>query len=219
MNEQQGREERRLIEVGWEGLSDCEVLTLLLLPGNHLLQARRKAQGLLEHVGPISRIKGKPYRSLKRSGLTHRQVLAVSAAFQLARRASLRAIPSNNSFHSSLEIFRYFRPVVADLKKECFWTLLFDGKNRVLRIVKISEGCLTRSMVHPREVFRPAIVEAAAAILFVHNHPSGEPRPSQEDIQITQRLVETGRVVGISVLDHVIMGRYRYFSFADEGMM
>ena len=97
--------------------------------------------------------------------------------------------------------------------------LLLDGKNRVIRVIRISEGSLTRSLVHPREVFRPAIREAAAGVLFVHNHPSGTPEPSQEDIQITRRLVETGKIVGIRVLDHVILGAYRYFSFADEGML
>ena len=89
----------------------------------------------------------------------------------------------------------------------------------MMRVLRVSEGSLTRSLVHPREVFRPAIKEAAAGILFVHNHPSGEPEPSREDIQITQRLVEGGRLLGIRVLDHVIIGSCRYFSFADEGML
>jgi len=123
------------------------------------------------------------------------------------------------SFRSSLQIFRYFSPRVQDLKKECFWNVLLDGKNRIQRVIRISEGSLTSSHVHPREVFRPAIREAAVGVLFVHNHPSGDPTPSQEDIQATRRLTKTGKVLGIRVLDHVVVGSFRYFSFADEGIL
>jgi DNA repair protein RadC len=105
------------------------------------------------------------------------------------------------------------------LRKECFWAVLLNGKNRFLKLVRVSEGSLTASLVHPREVFRPAILEAAAGLLCVHNHPSGDPAPSPEDLQITRRLVEVGRLIGIRVLDHVIVGENEYFSFADEGMI
>ena len=94
-----------------------------------------------------------------------------------------------------------------------------SGVNRILRVIRISEGSLTASLVHPREVFRPAIQEAAARILFVHNHPSGDPAPSQEDVEITRRLVQTGKIVGIQALDHVIIGAHTYFSFADQGLL
>jgi DNA repair protein RadC len=160
-----------------------------------------------------------PYGELRKLGLSHRRTLAFQAALQLARRASHRVICPGQSFRSSLEIFRYFKPRVHDLKKECFWNVLLDGKNRIQRVVKISEGSLTSSHVHPREVFRPAIRGAALGVLFVHNHPSGDPAPSQEDIQSTRRLAETGKILGIRVLDHVIIGHYRYFSFTDEGIL
>ncbi len=88
-----------------------------------------------------------------------------------------------------------------------------------MRVVRVSEGSLTSSIVHPREVFRPAIQQAAARVLFVHNHPSGDPAPSQEDIQITRRLVQTGEIVGIRALDHVVIGAHKYFSFADQGLL
>ena len=106
-----------------------------------------------------------------------------------------------------------------DLKKECFWAVLLDGKNRILKLVRISEGTLTSSLVHPREVFRPAIEEATSGVLLVHNHPSGDPGPSDEDRRITARLVETGKVVGIRVLDHVIVASDSYFSFADQNLL
>ena len=106
-----------------------------------------------------------------------------------------------------------------DLKKECFWAVLLDGKNRILKLVRISEGTLTSSLVHPREVFRSAIEEATSGVLLVHNHPSGDPAPSDANKRITTRLVETGRVVGIRVLDHVIIAADSYFSFADQNLL
>ena len=95
--------------------------------------------------------------------------------------------------------------------------LLLDAKNRKLKDVRVSEGSLTSSLVHPREVFQPIIRESAAAAILVHNHPSGDPMPSQEDLKITQRLREVGEVMGVHILDHLIIGKGRYISFVDDG--
>ncbi len=99
------------------------------------------------------------------------------------------------------------------------YVVLLTNKNRKIREVKISEGSLTASLVHPREVYNPVIRESAAAVVFVHNHPSGDPSPSPEDIAITARLKEVGEVMGIKVLDHVVIGHDRYFSFKEKGML
>jgi DNA repair protein RadC len=104
-------------------------------------------------------------------------------------------------------------------KRELFYVVLLNNKNRKIRDVKISEGSLTASLVHPREVYNPVIRESAAAVIFVHNHPSGDPAPSPEDIDLTKRLKEVGEVVGVRVLDHVVIGYDRYFSFSDKGML
>jgi DNA repair protein RadC len=106
-----------------------------------------------------------------------------------------------------------------DLKREIFKVVLVDAKNTVLREATVSEGSLTHSVVHPREVFSLAVREAAAGVLFLHNHPSGDPTPSPEDRQLTDRLAAAGRVLGIRVLDHLIIGDGRYISFADEGWL
>jgi DNA repair protein RadC len=100
-----------------------------------------------------------------------------------------------------------------------FKVVLLDGKNAIMKDVTISEGSLTLSIVHPREAFLPAIRESAAAVIFVHNHPSGDPEASPEDRALTQRLVSVGELVGIRVLDHVIVGDGRYVSFADQGWL
>ena len=110
-------------------------------------------------------------------------------------------------------------PQLAGKKREQFQVLLLDRKNRVTRDVMISQGSLTASIVHPREVFNPAIRDSAAAVIFVHNHPSGDPQPSPEDHTLTERLAEAGQLLGIPVLDHIIVGRDTYMSFADEGLL
>jgi DNA repair protein RadC len=209
----------RLLELGWDSLSDIELLALFLRPGLSELRAMHVAQKITETVESASRLFHLPYGDLRKLGLSHRRAIALQAASFLLQRSKRRIVCRGDSFRSSLDIYRYFRSRVQDLKKECFWNILLDGKNRIQKVTKISEGSLTSSHVHPREVFRPAIREAAVGVLFVHNHPSGDPAPSQEDMQATRRLVETGRILGIRVLDHVIIGNFSYFSFADEGLL
>lgn len=210
---------RRLLELGWESLSDVELFALFLNPGLSETRAMQAAQTILKTVASTRRFCRLSYGELRKLGLSHRRTLALQAALLLAKRAAHPLFCPGESFRSSLQIFRYFNPRVQNLKKECFWNVLLDGKNRIQRVIRISEGSLTSSHVHPREVFRPAIREAAVGVLFVHNHPSGDPTPSQEDIQATRRLTETGKVLGIRVLDHVVIGSFRYFSFADEGIL
>jgi len=210
---------RRLLELGWESLSDIELFALFLSPGLSDRRALQAANRILETAASPKRLCRLTYGELRELGLTHRRTLALQAAFLLARRSGRRVISPGESFRSSLQIFHYFKPRVQDLKKECFWNVLLNGKNRIQKVIRISEGSLTSSHVHPREVFRPAVTEAAVGVLFVHNHPSGDPTPSQEDIQSTRRLSETGKILGIRVLDHIIIGSYGYFSFADEGVL
>ncbi len=210
---------QRLFEVDWAALSELELLALLLGPGSQESRALCDAQRLLETVGCLQRLKEASYSELCSGGLSKKKALAVLAAIQLWRRATAIPLVSGQSFRSSLDIFRHFQTVVEGLKKECFWNILLDGKNRMLRVGRISEGSLTSSLVHPREVYRPAIREAAAGVVFVHNHPSGDPTPSREDVEITERLVKSGQLVGIRALDHVIMGTDQYFSFADQGLL
>jgi len=201
-------------------LGNEELLYLVLRLSGSGQKYRNQARLINEDTGNfyLQARKGH-WQYLVESGMSFRQSTAVLAAFELARRSNYKLLPLSNPFRSSRQIFEYFKPLTQDLKKECFWSVLLDGRNRIIRAVRISEGTLTSSLVHPREVFRPAIMEAAASMIFVHNHPTGEPDPSPEDISITRRLVEVGKVMGIAVLDHVIMGNCRHFSFADEGLL
>jgi DNA repair protein RadC len=120
---------------------------------------------------------------------------------------------------SSADLFKHFHPALRDVKHELFKVVLLDAKNIVIKETTVSEGSLTLSIVHPREVFAFAVRESAAAVIFLHNHPSGDPTPSPEDRRLTDRLATAGKLLGIRVLDHVIIGDSRYVSFADEGWM
>ena len=152
-------------------------------------------------------------------GLGRVTALRLAAAFALGRRVDGERAPRGRHLRESGEIFAYFHARLRDLKKERFITVLLDGKNRVIREDLVSEGILTASLVHPREVFAPAIRESAGGLVLVHNHPSGDPEPSAEDLEVTRRLCAVGELVGIRVLDHVIIGDGRYVSFLERGMI
>ncbi|MAE94776.1 MAG: hypothetical protein CL910_08965 [Deltaproteobacteria bacterium] len=115
------------------------------------------------------------------------------------------------------DVFRHFHPRLRDARQEQFLVVLLDGRHRVLGEARASEGTLTASLVHPREVFRPALREGAAAIVLVHNHPSGDPSPSTEDRAVTQRLVRAGELLGIQVLDHVVVAERGWRSLREDG--
>ena len=121
-------------------------------------------------------------------------------------------------FRCSNDIYRAFRQL-AEMPVESFLVVHLDSKNRMVGMTTCSIGIMTSSLVHPREVFRTAIANLTAGLIFIHNHPSGDPAPSDEDIQITRRLCEVGELIGIRCLDHIIIGSGRYFSFADQGLM
>ena len=120
----------------------------------------------------------------------------------------------------SEDVADFMRPLAANLDREHFWVLLLNGKNTVIGLNLVSVGCLTAALVHPREVFKPAILGNAAALILVHSHPSGDPAPSAEDIALTQRLSSAGELLGIRVVDHVVVGdEGAYCSLADQGAL
>lgn len=138
------------------------------------------------------------------------------AVLELARRALSPSSPQTEPVNSSLDVFETYRYLLADSPVEVFLAVLLDVKHRVLRCDRVSVGILNGSLIHPREVFASAVAERAAAVVLVHNHPSGDPSPSREDREVTQRLRSAGRIVGIPVLDHVIIGSCSFYSFREE---
>ena len=217
------RPRERLIKHGSTGMSDAQLLAIILRSGSREKSAVGLARDILFRFGTLQEVESAATAELAEiKGMGPAKTAQLKAAFELGRR--LMRSCSNVSetspfFKNSREVFEYYRPVFYGLKKERFLCALLDTKNRVFKENVVSEGTLTSSPVHPREVFRDAIKEAAAAVLFVHNHPSGDPSPSRDDINITKRLVETGNVVGIKVLDHLIISDSKYLSLMEKGYM
>lgn len=141
----------------------------------------------------------------------------LAGAFELARRLAERRLPRGLPFTSSGQVFEAFHERLRHLRVEQFWLVFLDAKNRVQREVMLSQGTLTNSLVHPRELFRLAIREAAVSVVLVHNHPSGDPEPSTEDQDLTRRLEAVGELVGIRVVDHIVIGDGAYVSFLERG--
>jgi DNA repair protein RadC len=175
---------------------------------------------LLERYGSLRALgTATPHELQAHHGLGPVTALRLTAALALGRRARAERLPRGRLLRESAEIFAAFHERLRDLKKERFVVVMLDCKNRVIREDLVSEGILTASLVHPREVFAPAIREAAAGIVLVHNHPSGDPEPSPEDHEVTARLCAVGELVGIRVLDHVIVGDGCYVSFLERGLI
>jgi DNA repair protein RadC len=143
----------------------------------------------------------------------------VPAAVELGRRIVSTPWPRGVRLRTSREVYDALAPRLRDLRREVFLVILLDGRNRRMDEVRVSEGSLSASIVHPREVFLPAVRASAAALIVAHNHPSGDPRPSPEDREVTWRLSEAGELLGIRLLDHLIVGETAYWSFADEGAL
>jgi len=140
----------------------------------------------------------------------------ITAALELGRRASAEIRHPGDRVRGPRDVFDRMEPRLRDLPQEEFHALLLSARHSVVREVFITRGILDASLIHPREVFRPAIAQSAAAIILVHNHPSGDPTPSAEDRAVTRQLADAGRAVGIPVLDHVVIGRGRYVSLAGD---
>lgn len=143
-----------------------------------------------------------------------------AALLEVCKRFTNQSVlQSGSAFTSSDMVYKYFRAEYVGSKKESFYTVLLDNKNKVITKCLISVGILNQSLVHPREVFVEAIKHSAASMILVHNHPSGVPTPSSQDINITRRLCEVGEIVGIQVLDHIIIGDSCHYSFVDRDIM
>lgn len=214
------RPRERLLTKGAESLSDAQLLAILLRTGRRESSAVQVAMDVLHRVDGVAGLARSGIKELCAiAGVGPAKAAQLKAALELGKRAMAAPLSTGTRVTSSADLFRHFHPSLRDLKHELFKVILLDAKNTVLKEATISEGSLTLSIVHPREVFALAIREAAAGVIFLHNHPSGDPAPSSEDRQLTDRLVAAGTLLGIRVLDHVIVGDGRYVSFADEGWL
>ncbi|MBI3357089.1 MAG: DNA repair protein RadC [Nitrospirae bacterium] len=214
------RPRERLLAKGADVLSDAQLLAILLRTGRRDFSAVQVAIELLDQVGGISGLAKSGVEELCMiQGVGIAKAAQLKAAVELGRRSIAAPLSTGTRVSSSADLFKHFHPMIRDVKHEIFKVVLLDAKNTVVKEATVSEGSLTLSVVHPREVFALAVRESAAGVIFLHNHPSGDPAPSVEDRQLTDRLVAAGKLLGIRVLDHLIIGDGRYVSFADEGWL
>jgi DNA repair protein RadC len=205
---------------GVENLTDAELLAIILgsgIKGKNVLQV---AGAILDNMGNFRRLAGASTAELKNIvGVGVTKATVIKACMEIARRFQQVLLMPGEVLDSCQKVFAHFHESLRAEKREKFYCVLLDCKNRVLKNELISVGSLNMAIVHPREVFVVAIRESANKVLLVHNHPSGDAEPSPEDINITQRLQKVGYLVGIEVVDHVIIGNGRYFSFLEQGLM
>lgn len=216
------RPREKLLSQGSRALSEAELLAIILRNGNASTgeSAIDHARLLLSQFGGLKGIDEASVGELSSlKGIGPAKVAQLKACLEIGRRIGSQKWETGQPMRSAEDVYHHFRENLGAEKRELFYVVLLNNKNRKIREVKISEGSLTASLVHPREVFNPVIRDSAAAVIFVHNHPSGDPAPSPEDIDITRRLKEVGEVMGVRVLDHVVIGRDRFFSFSDKGML
>jgi DNA repair protein RadC len=214
------RPQERLFRRGAAVLSDAELLALLLRTGAPGERALDTASELLRRRGGLAGLARSAAPELLRArGVGPAKAAGLLAAFELSRRIAGRRLPEGAPVRSASDVFAHFHPKLRDARQERFAVVLLDGRHRVLGEELISLGTLTASLVHPREVFRPALRAAAAGLVLVHNHPSGDPSPSAEDREVTRRLAAAGELLGVRVLDHVIVAERGYCSLREEGLL
>lgn len=213
------RPREKLLMYGVDSLSNIELLAIILRTGSKketALELSRKVLSLNESISFLKDISIEELKSIK--GIGEAKASEILATIELGKRISL-----DTNFYkkikSSTDIGNYLVDLMGNYKQEYFNIILLDTKNNIIGVKNISKGSLNSTIVHPREVFKEAVKKSTASLILAHNHPSGETDPSKEDIGITKKLLEVGNIVGINVLDHIIIGQNKYFSFKEEGLI
>ena len=214
------RPRERLLQQGAQHLAEAELLGILLGKGTARKTAIDLGRELLDRYKSLQNLFARsPSELMSIRGIGAAKAAILSAAFELLRRTQSQSSPEKPTFKRSSDVAEVYLPLLRDLRKEVFKVLLLNRANRLIQEVPVSEGTLEASIVHPRDVFREALLAPAAGVILIHNHPSGNPTPSEEDLKITRQLVEAGKLLGVRVYDHIILAGERYRSFADEGLL
>ena len=216
----QDRPREKLVRAGAAALGDNELVALLLGSGVRSRSALHLAQDVLDAAGGIRGLLRADLDRLRQiHGVGVPRATRVLAAIELGRRALAGRGDDRLRFVSPQQLAEYLMPLHSGHREERFGVVLMDAKRRLLRTEILSVGTLDTSLAHPREVFRPAVLASAASLALFHNHPSGDPLPSPDDLRLTSQLAAAGAVMGIDVVDHVILGDGRWFSFRVEGII
>lgn len=214
------RPRERLIQHGPESLSNHELLAILLRTGSKSESVIQLANRLLTQFGGLRWLIDATLEEMTTiKGIGKAKAVQILAAVELGRRISNLAYEDPYVIKCPEDVANYVMNDMRFLKQEHFDCLFLDTKNQVIHRQTIFIGSLNASIVHPREIFKEALRRSAFSIICLHNHPSGDPNPSEEDINVTERLVECGKMIGIEVLDHIIIGNKKYFSMKEKGYM
>lgn len=211
----------RLYQYGSENLSDEELISIILKTGTKGMSVKEVSLKLLENVGDIKKLKDIGINTLMGiNGIGKVKAIEIKAAIELGRRIYI----DNNKLggiilNNSLKIYEYFKDLVGDKKQEYFYTVYVDTKGRYIDKKCLFVGTINNSIVHPREIFKEAYLLSANGIICIHNHPSGDPTPSKEDVMITRKINEIGMIHGIKLIDHIIVGMDSYYSFYEDNKL
>jgi DNA repair protein RadC len=214
------RPREKLLRHGSHLLSDAELLAILLRSGNGVSTAVDVARGILSRHRSLRVVAAlSPQELMRVRGIGMAKAVELTAAFEIGRRVEASPDETRLYIRSPEDVAELLVPQLRDLHNEVFVVLHLDAKNGLKHQQRLSVGTLNASLVHPREVYKSAIDHLAASIIVVHNHPSGNHEPSNEDIEITRQLVEAGKIVGIPLHDHIIIAGRRYTSLAERGVL
>jgi DNA repair protein RadC len=220
---QEGHRKRLRERFGQSGLSaflDYEIVELMLTLGTPRKDCKPQAKEAIKKFKTLRGVLEAPpdeLQEIKGIGPTH--IFVIKFMQEISREFLKEQVLDRSYCRSSREVFDYLYHSMRDLKKEVFKVMYLDSQNRFVGIEDLFKGTLNASAIYPREIIQGAVKHNAAAVIFVHNHPAGNPQPSDNDKQITQDLVFAGSIMQINVLDHIIIGENRYFSFADAGLI
>ena len=210
----------RFNQSGLGAFLDYEIVELLLTLGTARKDCKRQAKEAIKRFKSLRGVLEAPPEELQKiKGITAHNVFVIKFMQEIAREFLKEQVLEKPYCRSSREVFDYLYHSMRDLKKEVFKVMFLDSQNRVVEIEDLFEGTLNASAIYPREIIQSAVKHNAVALIFVHNHPAGNPQPSDNDKQITQDLVFAGNIMQIKVLDHIVIGENRYFSFADAGLI
>ncbi len=222
-NKGKGHRERlrqRFLDGGFERFSDEDVVEFLLTLGTPRGDLKPSAREAMEHFGSLSGVLSAPVEKLTEiKGIGPKNALYLKFVHQVAGRYLKDRAEGTPFFGSSQAVFDYLFHAMRDLKREIFKVLFLNRKNELIFDQDVFLGTLTGSAVYPREILTLALEHRAAGLVFVHNHPSGDPAPSQEDKKLTRDLIWAARLLSVQVVDHIIIGHNKYYSFADQGLV
>jgi len=208
----------RFLANGLEGFHDYEVIELLLTLATPRKDCKAAAKAALKRFKTFQGVlEASPHELCKIKGIGSRNLFGIKLIKSVADRYLEKKLIHKDAINDSKALFDYLYHSIGDKNREFFKVIFLNSKNQVITASTLSEGTLTASSVYPREVIQAALSNDAAALIFAHNHPSGDPEPSSEDVAVTRQLVFAGRVMGMVVHEHLIIGDNRYFSFADQG--